>query len=288
MYEGQRLIADDGYEVALYPMTTIEITQSYAGATSHRCTNIYNTGLWDVIGHTGALQQSNIYAPFSGTITVQQSSGNQRVLSSSNKVHLANGSLDYANFGWGHDNELLVQLGDTVTQGQLIGYTGTKDAEGRHSHFMLGTGPWTRGNSLPLCWSPGAGGNIFYMPNPIDIDDIFYANDTSIYTYYIDGLTLNWRTWSGPVVEYVNIGTSVYPENTGIVTGGGTVVKGSSVTLTAIPNEGYIFNRWNTGSTDNPLIITASESTNYVAYMKKRKANIILMLNYDGTGVQIR
>ena len=199
MYPGQRVVASDGYEVALYPMTTIDITQSYAGATSHRCTNIYNTGLWDVIGHTGASYQSNIYAPFSGTITVQKSSGNQRVLSSSNKVHLANGSLDYANFGWGHDNELLVQLGDTVTQGQLIGYTGTKDASSRHSHFMLGTGEWTRGNNLPLCYSPGAGGNIYYMPNPIDIDDIFYANDTSIYTYYIDGLTLNWRTWSGPI-----------------------------------------------------------------------------------------
>lgn len=89
-------------------------------------------------------------------------------------------------------------------------------------------------------------------------------------------------------IEYVTIGTSVYPENSGIVTGGGTVVKGSSVTLTAIPGDGYIFNRWNNGSTDNPLIITASESADYVAYMRKRKSNIILMLNYDGTGVQIR
>lgn len=286
MYLNQRLIADDGYEVALYPMTSAEITQSPYGTASHRCPNIGNTGLWDVIGHTGATDQSAIYAPFSGTITVSQASGHQRVLSSSNMVHLANGNLDYANFGWGHDNDILVDIGATVTQGDLIGHTGTYPDVSKHSHFMLGTGYWTYGNYLPTCVS--SYGTIFYMPNAIDIDDLFYVNDTDVYTYTIDGLTLNWRTWSGPVVEYVTIGASVYPVNTGIVTGGGTVVKGSSVTLTAMPNTGYIFNRWSNGSTNNPLTFIASESANYVAYMKKQKENIILMLNYDGTGVQIR
>lgn len=287
MYEGQRLIADDGYEVALYPMTSAEITQSPYGSYSHRCSGIANTGLWDVIGHTGATDQSAIYAPFSGTITVSQASGHQRVLSSSDKVHLANGTLDYANFGWGHDNDILVDRGATVTQGELIGHTGTYPNVPKHSHFMLGTGYWSYGNYLPTCLSLSYG-TIFYMPNAIDIDNMFYVNNTDVYTYTIDGWTLNWRTWEGPIVEYVTIGTSVYPENSGIVTGGGTVIKGSSVTLTAIPNESYIFNKWNNGSTDNPLIITASESANYVAYMRKRKQNIILMLNYDGTGVQIR
>ena len=262
MYAGEQLVASDGYEVALYPMTSAKITQSRNGSTSHRCSGISNTGLWDVVGESGAVNQSNIYAPFSGTITVQKADGHQRVLSSSDKVHLANGTLQYANFGWGHDNQLLVNLGDYVTQGQLIGYTGTYTNVSRHSHWMLGTGQWTRGNSLPKCPSTG----YWYMPNAIDIDDMFYVNDTQVVTFYIDGLTLDWKTWNQPQPSTVTITTSVSPSGAGTVTGGGTYPYGANVTLTATPNSGHTFIQWSSGQTSLSITITANSSKNYTAY----------------------
>ena len=45
-----------------------------------------------------------------------------------------------------------------------------------------------------------------------------------------------------------------------IVTGMGTYNKGTSVTLTAVPNQGYRFVSWGDESTDNPRTVTANEN----------------------------
>ena len=51
----------------------------------------------------------------------------------------------------------------------------------------------------------------------------------------------------------------------GTVSGGGTYQEGETVTLTAVPNSGYVFTSWNNGSTANPLIFTATENVTYIA-----------------------
>lgn len=57
---------------------------------------------------------------------------------------------------------------------------------------------------------------------------------------------------------------SVSAEN-GSVTGGGTYEYGSSVTLTAIPNDGYVFKQWSDGNTDNPRTVTVTGDVTYTA-----------------------
>ena len=59
---------------------------------------------------------------------------------------------------------------------------------------------------------------------------------------------------------------SVETSSTGQVQGGGTFSIGSSVILTAIPNEGYIFSHWSDGNTDNPRTITVTEDAQYTAF----------------------
>lgn len=201
MIKGQTLVASDGYEVALYPLESIRITQSYKGDTSHGSNSIANTGLWDVTGISGDNPLGAIIAPFSGKIVACKtgySNGNQRILASNAKVHLPDGTLDYANFGWGHDKNLLVKLGDEVKQGQLIGYTGTYGyVTGEHSHLMIGKGKWTKGNSIPLCWNK-KGSRIFYMPNAVNIDKLFFKNNIrKINTSKVDGsVSLNWEEYN--------------------------------------------------------------------------------------------
>ena len=51
----------------------------------------------------------------------------------------------------------------------------------------------------------------------------------------------------------------------GSVTGTGAYAEGETVTLTATPNEGYIFVRWNDGNTANPRVFKASENVVYTA-----------------------
>lgn len=205
MIKNQVLIASDGYEVALYPLESIRITQSYAGDFSHSSYKVKNTGLWDVTGVDGDNPKGYIYAPFSGTIVKVAkgyASGNMVVLASKDKVHLANGKLEKAIFAFGHDNTLDVVQGQEVVQGQHIGNCGNYGyVTGVHSHFMIGTGEWTYGTKIPTIANKN-GSVIYYMPNAIDIDDMFFTNGIrKIVTTSINGLTLNWKEYSGETFD---------------------------------------------------------------------------------------
>lgn len=65
--------------------------------------------------------------------------------------------------------------------------------------------------------------------------------------------------------EQVTITVVASPSNGGSVTGGGTVAKGSSVTLKATANSGYTFYRWSDGNTSAQRNVTASSNTTYTA-----------------------
>lgn len=51
----------------------------------------------------------------------------------------------------------------------------------------------------------------------------------------------------------------------GTVSGGGTYVVGTSVTLSATPKPGWKFKRWNDGNTQNPRTIQVAQSKSYTA-----------------------
>jgi hypothetical protein len=61
------------------------------------------------------------------------------------------------------------------------------------------------------------------------------------------------------------ITTAVNPAEGGTVTGGGIYDYGSTATLTAIPNEGYLFLCWNDGGGSNPRHITVTGDATYTA-----------------------
>ena len=60
---------------------------------------------------------------------------------------------------------------------------------------------------------------------------------------------------------------SVAADNTttGIVEGSGEYAEGTVVILSALPNEGFQFARWNDGSTENPRPVTVMEDTELTA-----------------------
>ena len=51
----------------------------------------------------------------------------------------------------------------------------------------------------------------------------------------------------------------------GSVQGGGSYEENMQITLTAVPNEGYHFVRWQDGNTDNPRVVTVTGNATYVA-----------------------
>lgn len=68
-----------------------------------------------------------------------------------------------------------------------------------------------------------------------------------------------------PEESNVTVTAASNNEAYGSVTGGGTYVKGATVTLQATPASGYKFDKWHDGSSANPRQITADTDVTFTA-----------------------
>jgi murein DD-endopeptidase MepM/ murein hydrolase activator NlpD len=88
-----------------------------------------------------------------------------------------------------HDNNPIASVGDTFTQGDLIGHTGTAgNVTGDHMHFNTATGIYAGGHRVPPA-------NQWELINSEHIYDICYDNNTVI----VEGLGYNWQSYNGEV-----------------------------------------------------------------------------------------
>ena len=78
------------------------------------------------------------------------------------------------------------------------------------------------------------------------------------------------------------ITTSVNPENSGSVTGGGEYHYNETCTLTATPAEGYSFSKWSDNNTSNPRTFTVMGSGAYTAIFTPN--NYTIGYENDGNG----
>ena len=182
----ETMVANDGYEVMLFPLPYIYISQGENGSYSHQGTlNIDFLG-W---GENGRIYNAPLYAPCScrcvATIDV---SNKGRIFESLNKVHTPNG-LQYVTFMWYHDNNPIASVGDTFNQGALIGHTGTAgNVTGDHTHINMANGTYAGYEHVPPA-------NQGQLVNSAHIYDICYVNDTVI----VDGYGYNWVDYQGGV-----------------------------------------------------------------------------------------
>lgn len=184
MVANEKLVASDGFEVMLFPLPYIYISQGENGEFSHRGTlNIDFLG-W---GASGRVYNAPMYAPCSckcvATIDVNN---NGRIFESLNKVHTPNG-LEYVTFMFFHDNFPIASVGDEFSQGDLIGHTGTAGyVTGDHTHFNTANGKYVGWENVP----PDNNGELI---NSSHIYNTCYTNDTVI----VDGYGYNWQTYNG-------------------------------------------------------------------------------------------
>ena len=186
MRAGERLIANDGYEVMLFPLEYMYISQDEGGSYSHE-----NTYSIDFLGYgaNGRIYDCPYYAPCSCRCvnTSFGTSSNSRVYTSLNKVHWPDGTLDYITFNTMHDDNPISSLNQVFTQGDLIGHTGQtgQGVTGDHLHFNIARGTYQG------FYNVGTGH--YQLVNAKHIYDGCYVNDTTI----LYGAGHNWRTYSG-------------------------------------------------------------------------------------------
>ena len=185
MVAGERLVANDGKEVMLFPLPYMYISQGEFETFSHAGIYAIDFMGWDA---NGRVYQAPMYAPCSCKCVATIDAYNKgRIFQSIDPVHTPNG-LQYVTFMWFHDNNPIASVGDTFTQGDLIGHTGTAGGvTGDHTHFNSANGKYSGWEQVPP-------NNNWQLVNEMHIYDACYVNDTTI----INGYNYNWREWNGP------------------------------------------------------------------------------------------
>lgn len=193
MRAGQTLVASDGYEVALFPLEYMNISQGEMMPSGWSHYNVYNIDFlgW---GPSGRVHTCPIYAPCTMKVVAfwnTYEGGHTVIFESVNKVHLADGSIDYLTIYFAHaQTPPVTTIGAVVQQGQLCYYTGTYGnvigTDPDHVHTCCGKGRY-QGTTVR------SGGHTD-LTNRIHYYDAVYTNDTVI----IDDDNYNWKTWTGP------------------------------------------------------------------------------------------
>lgn len=183
----QTLVAPDGYEVMLFPMEYMNISQGEGGSFSHDLAMDFLG--WDA---NGRVYQCPYYAPCSCRCVAHWSSSDNATWESLDKVHLPDGSLSVVTFCFNHD-ATPPAVGTVLHQGDLIGHSGTAGyVTGDHMHFNTSLGTYDGYELIP-------GTQFYQLKNSTHIYNTCYVNDTTI----VDGYGYNWRTYTGPIYRIV-------------------------------------------------------------------------------------
>lgn len=188
MVAGQKLVANDGYEVALFPLEYLYMSQDEGGGYSH--INTYNIDFlgW---GANGRVNNCPIYAPCTMKVVDFINSydgGHNVVFESVNKVHLPNGQIDYLTIAFAHDpNPPVTTIGTIVQQGDLCYHTGTYgNVTGDHTHSCIGQGHYQG-------YTTREGGHQD-LTNRIHYWEGVFVNSTVI----VEGYNHNWINYTSP------------------------------------------------------------------------------------------
>lgn len=179
-------VGSNGKQNTVFPLEYMYLTQGENGSYSHQ-----GTLAMDFMGYgaNGRIYQCPYYAPCTLELVATPDWSNHiYVYTSTEIVNFIDGTSDYFTIMLNHDNNIY-SIGRTVTQGQILGYTGTygggsSSGVGDHVHIEAKKGYWEGliRNSQ----------NVWCMKNADHIYNLLGINDTIL---IVDG-GYNWREFA--------------------------------------------------------------------------------------------
>lgn len=112
-------------------------------------------------------------------------------------------------------------------------------------------------------WSNGVTANpyTFAVVGDVELTALFVAEGEDVYTVTVES--------ADPTMGHAS--------------GGGQALSGGTVTIRAIPNEGYRFLNWQDGNTENPRVVTVTSDITYTAYFESTTQGIFNVDEYKIT-----
>ena len=182
MRPNQRIVASDGYEVALFPCEAMYLTTA-------RDPDEHDVLALDFLPRD---TQGNVitampcYAPFSGTI-VYTGNDHNCILESDDKVHMPDGSLQYGRVLVAH-SEIAPVLGTHYIMGQLFYTTGNfGQSYGEHLHMEVAS----VSSKNVQYWNQGGIG----IYGAIHMWNSLFVNDTTL----LRPKDYPWQIWDSPI-----------------------------------------------------------------------------------------
>lgn len=215
MRAGQTLRDDDNNQVALFPLESFVISQADTETFSHKPAIYWAT---DYLAYNDANQRvyrCPCYAPVDLKLLWMDRSYPVAVWESLERVHLANGSIDYLTVLVYHDNDIyngLYNVGDIKYQGEMFNKTGTMnhgETVGDHMHLETGRGRYNKSYST----SVGTSEYKYHITNYTTVKrlhnyDALFINDTIPRHTTQYPTVYPWRTFEGghpsPTPSYGN------------------------------------------------------------------------------------
>ena len=182
MRANEKLVADDGYEVALFPCEALYLTEA-------RDPDEHDVLALDFLPRNiagGVITAMPCYAPFSGTI-VYTGNDHNLILESDDKVHMPDGSLEYGRVLVAHSFDAPV-LNTHYDQGDLFYRTGNYGySGGEHLHMEVAH----VSSKSAQKWNTGGVG----IYGAVHVWDGLYVNDTVL----LRPEDYNWVEYNGGV-----------------------------------------------------------------------------------------
>ena len=196
----QTLYDDNNYQVALFPLEGFSVSQADNGTYSHGGGQVYwATDYLGLDSQGNRIYRDPCYAPVDIKCIWLNRTECVAVWESLDRVHLANGMIDYLTITVYHDNDIqdgVTQVGTIKRQGEMFNKTGVGgQVSGDHVHLETGYGRYTSSSSS----SYGTSEYKYHItdwtaPKRLHNYDALFINDTTPHTspsYY------NWKTFSG-------------------------------------------------------------------------------------------
>lgn len=182
MRAGERIVASDGYEVALFPCEALYLSEA-------RDPDEHDVLALDFLPRNTsgqAITGMSCYAPFSGTL-VYTGNDHNCILESDDRVHLPDGTLKYARVLVAHSWNAPV-YGSHYNQGDLFYTTGNYGQSfGEHLHMEVAS----VNAKTDRYWNPSGIG----IYGAIHMWNGLYVNDTVL----LRPESYNWKIWDLPV-----------------------------------------------------------------------------------------